>query len=49
MTKNELLAIVETLKEFKDMPWGHWITIFTDHKSLINDALSLISDWVYLL
>ena len=33
--KQELLAIVETLKEFKVMLWGQTITVYTDHKNLM--------------
>ena len=47
MTKQELLAIVETLKEFKGMLWGQTITVYTDHKNLMQDALGLTSDQVY--
>eukprot|EP00804_Cyclotella_cryptica_P013981 CCRYP_002486-RA/>CCRYP_002486-RA protein AED:0.28 eAED:0.38 QI:0/0/0/1/1/1/2/0/343 len=47
MTEQELLARVETLKEFKGMLWGQQITVYTDHKNLMQDALGLTSDRVY--
>jgi hypothetical protein len=47
ITKIELLAIVETLKEFKGMLWGQQIKLFTDHANLMRDALGSTSDQVY--
>ncbi len=44
MTEQELLSIVETLKEFKGMLWGQTITAYMDHKNLMRDALGLTSD-----
>jgi hypothetical protein len=47
VTKIELLAIIETLKEFQGMLWGQTIKAYTDHKNLTQDALGLTSDRVY--
>jgi len=39
-TEQELLSIVETLKEYKNILLGHAITIYTDHKNLTYDRLT---------
>ncbi len=53
VTKLELLAIVETLKEFNRMLWGQRINVYTDHKNLTRDGLGLtsnrITQWRILL
>jgi hypothetical protein len=46
ITELELLAIVETLKEFNGMWWGQQIIVYTDHKNLPRDGLCLTSDRV---
>ncbi len=47
VTKIELLAIVETLKEFQGMLFWQTIKVYTAHKNLTCDALGLTSDRVY--
>jgi hypothetical protein len=47
VTKIELLAIVETLKEFKEMLRGQSLNVYTDHANLIRDALGMTSDHVF--
>jgi hypothetical protein len=44
--EQELLAIVETLKYFKNMLLGHKVRVYTDHKNLIFDNSSFSSDRV---
>ncbi len=46
ITKLELVAIVETLKEFNGMLWGQRINVYTNHKNLTRDGLGLTSDRV---
>jgi hypothetical protein len=46
VTELELLAIVETLKEFKGMLWGQRLNIYTNHKNLARNGLGLTSDSV---
>jgi hypothetical protein len=47
VTEIELLAIVETSKEFKGMLWGQSTKVYTDHTNLIRDALGMTLDRVY--
>ena len=45
-TEQELLAIVETLKYFKNMLLGQKVRVYTDHKNLTFDNSSFSSDRV---
>ena len=42
----ELLSIVETLKEYKNILFGHEITIYTDHKNLVHETVLMSSERV---
>ena len=38
MTDKELFAIVECLKQFRGIPFGYEINVFSDHKNLVYAA-----------
>ncbi|KAL7474219.1 hypothetical protein ACHAW6_000205 [Cyclotella cf. meneghiniana] len=40
-TKQELLVIVDTLKECKGILLGQTISVYMDHKNLMQDAFEL--------
>ena len=49
--KQELLSIVEMLKDFKNILLGQWIIVHTDHKNLLYKNLSTeqLSCWRMLV
>ncbi len=47
MAKKVLLAVLETPTEFKSMLWEQQIMVYTEHKTLMQDALGLSSDGMY--
>ena len=51
MTERELLSIVETLKEFRNILLGHCIKVYTDHKNLtfVNFNTERIMRWRLIL
>ena len=50
-TEHELLAIVETLKEFRNILLGQQLTIYTDHKNLTHKTFNTnrVMRWQLLL
>ena len=44
--EQELLSRVETLKEYRNILFGHEIIIYTDHKNLVHETLLMSSDRV---
>ena len=44
VTQRELLAIVESLKQFRNIIYGHEIDVFTDHQNLTYENTDYSSD-----
>ena len=50
-TEHELLSIIETLKEFRNILLGHKINVYTDHKNLtyVNLNTKRVMHWHLLI
>ena len=50
-TERELLSIVKTLKEYRNILLGHRIEVFTDHKNLVykNFNTECVMRWRLLI
>ena len=44
--EQELLSVVETLKEFRNILFGYEVIVYTDHKNLVHETLVMSSDRV---
>ena len=44
--EKELLSVVEILKEFRNILFGHKITVYTDHENLVHKTMLLSSERV---
>ena len=44
--EQELLSVIETHKEFKNILFGYSITVYTDHLNLTHETLLMSSDRV---
>ena len=44
--EHELLCVIETLKEYRDILFGHEVIVYTDHKNLVDETLLMSSDRV---
>ena len=49
--EKELLSIVETLKEFRNILLGHQITVYTDHKNLTHKMFNTerVMSWCLII
>ena len=44
--EQELLCVVETLKEYRNILFGHEVIVYMDHKNLVHETLLMSSDRV---